>query len=78
MLMYVAPSPDGIKADGDGTWDAMMPTPTMEVVVESLEPAAGSPRPAVGSVTRWRLTDRLETEFHGATQQQLVFRQHDG
>jgi hypothetical protein len=47
MSMHAAPFPDGTKAD-DGMWDAMAPTATTEVVVESLEPVADFPRPGVG------------------------------
>lgn len=74
ISMYVDPSPDGTKADGDGKWGAMKPAG----VVGSLEPAADSPRLAVGPEARRRPTDHVGTECHSATQRRLVPQRHDG
>ncbi len=50
-IQYLVCVPHRTKAGG-GMWNAMAPTPTMEVMVGSLEPAANFPTSAIGFVAK--------------------------
>src|SRR6266849_1393879 len=50
-IQYLVCVPHRTKASG-GMWDEMAPTPTMEVMIGSLEPAANFPTSAIGFVAK--------------------------